>query len=242
MEQRSSRPVGTIITLACCVGCTIGVLAAFSAPGHHERTDALFRSLIDFFVGVWNTMPWPIVMLAGALVFPILGLLLSRWDRLTRNIPSGMFLYERVGLSMEERTGLRFIPSFLMMLYLLIAAFMQGADSTVSFDPPSYFPFGQEYGAGEWLNFIFMTLIVFSLFLIIAEGIVNAGPVGAIVHIPVILTANVYLTLLAVGIMFVCVALLGFIGKVIMAVMTLALWGAFAAITPRTEIRYIEKK
>lgn len=241
MEQKNSRPVGVILTLACCIAGTVGILAAFSVPGHHENTDALFKSLIDFFVGLWNTMPWGIVMLAGALVFPILGLLLSRWDRLTRKIPSGEFLYDRVGLSFERRAGLRFIPSFLMMLYLIIAAFMQGADSSVGFDPPGYFPFGQNYSAGEWLNFIFVTLVVFSLLLIIAEGVISAGPVGALLHISMILIANVYLTMLMVGIMFVCVSLLGFIGKVIMAVIAAVFCGALTAIKPKTEIRYIEK-
>ena len=109
----------------------------------------------------------------------------------------------------------------------IIAAFMQGADESMNFDPPGYFPFGQELSAGQWLNLVFVALTVFSLLL----------------HIPVILAANVYITALMAGIMFVCVTVFGFIGKIIISAIVLSCFGtaSAAAAKHRTEIRYIEK-
>lgn len=242
-EERSGR-AGLIITLIICAVGTIALMAFFSRPEHHEKTDELFRKLIAFFVSAWNTMPWGIVMLAGGLVVPLFGILvLPPFDRLTRRAPAGSFLYDNVGLHFESSIGLRFLPSLLMSLYLIIAAFMQGADANMSFDPPSYFPFGQEMGAGQWLNLIFMALTLFSLLLVCAEGIISAGPFGMIVHIPVILAANVYIVVLMAGIMFVCVTLLGFIGKLIVSAIALSCFSTVSAVTVkhRTEIRYIEK-
>lgn len=244
MEKQHSRMVGVIITLVCCAAGTIGMLAAFSLPNHHENTDALFKKLIDFFVGLWNTMPWGIVLLAGALIVPLLGLLaLPFLDRLTRRAPAGSFLYDNVGLSLENRPGLRFVPSFLTVIYFIIAAFLQGADSSVSFDPPGYFPFTQSYSAGEWLNFVFVTLTLFSLFLVIADGVISAGPWGLLIHIPVILAANVYLVVLMTAIMFVVVTLFGFVGKILMTAVALVFIGGVSAVTQRkkTEVRYIER-
>lgn len=245
MEKQHSRRVGTAITLACCAAATIAMLAVFSRPYHHEKTDALFKQLIDFFVELWNTMPWGIVILAGALIVPLLGLLaLPFWDILTRRAPAGSFLFDNVGLSFENRAGLRFVPSFLTIIYFIIAAFMKGADSSMSFDPPGYFPFTQSYSAGEWLNFVFVTLMLFSLFLVIAEGVISAGPWGMLIHIPVIIAANIYLIVLMTAIMFVAVTLFGFIGKIIMSAIALTFVGGISAVAQRNvpKVRYIERK
>lgn len=242
MKQDRTGRTGLIITLIICAAGTAAVLAFFSHPEHHEKTDELFRRLISFFVTAWNTMPWGIVILAGGLVVPLLGIIvLPHFDELTRCAPAGSLLYDNVGLCFETSPGLRFLPSLLTSLYLIIAAFMQGAEADMSFDPPSYFPFGQELSAGQWLNVIFMALTVFSLLLVCAEGVISAGPFGMILHIPVILAANVYIAVLVTGIMFVGVTLLGFVGKVIVSAIVLTCFGTAARRRTKTEIRYIEK-
>lgn len=243
MKQDKGR-TGLIITLIICAAGTAALLAFFSRSDHHEQTDELFKGLIAFFVAAWNTMPWGIVILAGGLAVPLIGILaLPPFDRLTRRAPAGSFLYDRVGLHFEYSAGLRFLPSLLMSLYLIIAAFMQGADESMNFDPPGYFPFGQELSAGQWLNLVFVALTVFSLLLVCAEGAISAGPLGMLLHIPVILAANVYITALMAGIMFVCVTVFGFIGKIIISAIVLSCFGtaSAAAARHRTEIRYIEK-
>ena len=222
-KQKRSSCAGIWITLLCCAVITAGLLILFSQRDFHQNTDNMFRELINFSVTAWNTMPWGIVILISALALPLIGALaLTPWDTLMRSAPGGRFLYDRIGLSFDGRPGLRFIPAFLTIVYLIVAGFMRNADSSVSFDPV-YNPFMQ-HSAGEWLNIIFVTLTVFSLLLITAEGIINAGPFGMLLHIPVIMTANVFLVLLTVAILFVGVNLLGILWQIIMAIILMPLF------------------
>lgn len=223
-KQEKTRKIGLAVTLGCCLIGTIVTLIIFSQPGFHENTDNLFRSLISYFVNLWNTAPWGIVILIGALAVPLLGLFaVDPLDRITRRIPSGGFLLDHVKLSFEIKPGLRFLPAFMVIIYFVIGSFMLGDGNIVDFDPDSYNPFAYQYSAGEWVNWCFMVLTVFALFLIIAEGIVNAGALGIIIHIPVVLAANIYLTVLMVGIMFAAVTILGFIGKLFMSALAVSL-------------------
>lgn len=235
------RRLALVITLVCCFICTVATLAVFSRPNHHSNIDAFFKGVLDFFTKAWNTGPWGFVILGGGVAIPLVSLLvIPRWDVLTRRAPGGSFLYDNVGLCFERRIGFRFIPAFLTILYLVIAAFMRRFDNSASFDPPSYFPFGQHYSGGEWLNLVFVTLTVFSIFLVIAEGVISSGPWGMIIHIPVILAANVCLVAAMTAIMFVVVTLLGFLGQLIMAFIALSALGGMN-IKTKTEYRYIEK-
>lgn len=88
-----------------------------------------------------------------------------------------------------------------------------------------------------------MVLAVFAVFLIVAEGIVNAGWLGMVIHIPLVLAANVYLVVLFVGIMFVAVTLLGFIGKLLAAIAVLPVVAAMCAVgRNRKEVVVIRKE
>lgn len=51
-----------------------------------------------------------------------------------------------------------------------------------------------------------------------------------VIHIPLVLAANVYLAVLFVGIMFVAVTLLGFIGKLLAAVAVLPFLAGMSAV------------
>lgn len=175
-KQDKARKTGLGIVLGCCLVGTVVMLILFSQPDFHENTDNVFRQIISFFVGLWNTMPWGIILLISSLVVPLLGLLaVSPLDRLTRRIPFCDLPLNHVKLSFEYTPGLRFLPAFVTMIYLVIGAFMQGADSGTDFDPDTYNPFAYQYSAGKWVNWCFMVLAVFARFLVIAEGIVNAG-------------------------------------------------------------------
>lgn len=241
-KQKSPYAVGTAVTLACCAVGTAAALVLFSQPGFHEQTDEFFRQAIDFFVKLWNTMPWGFVILGCALAVPLLGLLaLPYWDILTRRAPGGSFFYDRARPCLEINAGLRFLPAFLIIIYFVIAAFMQESDSGMSFDPASYIPFAESYAPGEILNFVFVTLTLFSLLLVISDGIISAGPWGMLLHIPVILAANVFLAVLMTGIMFVCVTLLGFIGKMLMTAIALGILIGAYVLSPRTNTIIIKK-
>lgn len=243
-KQEKVRKIGSMIVLGCCFIGTVVMLILFSQPGFHENTDNMFRQIISFFVELWYTMPWGIILLISGLVVPLVGLLAtSPLDRLTRRIPFCDLPLNYVRLSFEYHPGLRFLPAFVTIVYLVTGAFMQGADSGTDFDPDSYNPFAYQYSAGEWVNWCFMVLAVFAVFLIVAEGIVNAGWLGMVIHIPLVLAANVYLVVLFVGIMFVAVTLLGFIGKLLAAIAVLPVVAAMGAVgRNRKEVVVIRKE
>lgn len=208
-SSEKTRKIGLLITLAVCAVGTIIALIFFSQEGFHQRTDALFgwfaELLADFFNNGWGGF----VVLAGALVVPLVTLLLlPAIDVLTRLAPAGGFLLNHVKLNFENHSGVRFLPSFLVSIYFIIGSFMRNDDKMISFDPDNYNLFAG-HGAGERLNIIFMALTVFSLLLIIAEGIISAGPWGMIIHIPLVLAANVYFVALVTAIMAFIANILG---------------------------------
>lgn len=93
-KQEKTRKIGLAVTLGCCLIGTIVTLIIFSQPGFHENTDNLFRSLISYFVNLWNTAPWGIVILIGALAVPLLGLFaVDPLDRITRRIRQVVFCW-----------------------------------------------------------------------------------------------------------------------------------------------------
>ena len=244
MEEKQEQPhtAGTVIAMLCCAAGTAALLISFSRPDFHAQTDESFRRLIDWSVKLWNTMPWGFVILGCALSLPLLGLLaLPAWGRLTRKAPGGSFLYDRARPCFERTAGIRFLPSFLVVFYFIIAAFMQGADQSMSFDPPGYIPLSGDYSAGEILNVIFMALTVFSVLLIVADGVISAGPWGMLLHIPVILAGNVFLALLMTGIMFVSVTLLGFFGKILMMLIAGSIFVAGIKFSYIAQGKYIVK-
>lgn len=216
-----AQRIGTAITLLCCAVGTVVALILFSTPDFHENTDAFFKGLIDFLVEYFNTGWGGLLLIAGALAVPLLAILvLPLWDMLMTRIPLGDFLENHVGLCFDRHPGLRFLPAFITAIYFLIASFMGDAD----FNPESYNPFAQQYSAGEWVNFVYMVLVVFSLLLVIAESAVSAGFWGMLLHIPVILAANIYIAVIVAELMFVATALLGFIGQIVAVVVCLPIF------------------
>lgn len=187
------RRLALAVTIICCFLGTIGALMLFSRPDFHENADKFARSIITPVTEWLNTMPWALIVFFGAALVIVLGFIaLKPLDRLTRRIPSGEFLLEHVGLSFEGRKGiLRFLPGIVTTLYFAVGAFLRFLDPETDFNPESYNPLSQQYGLGEWANWLFMVLVVFTLLLVIAEGIVNGGPLGIIVHIPLIVLANI---------------------------------------------------
>ncbi len=187
------RKLALAVTIVLCILGTIGALMLFSQPNFHENADKFARSIITPVTGWLNTMPWALFVFFGAALVIVLGFIaLKPLDRLTRRIPSGEFLLDHVDLSFEGRKGiLRFLPGIVTTLYFAVGAYLRVLDPETDFDPESYNPLSQEYGLGEWANWLFMVLAVFTLLLVIAEGIVNGGPLGIVLHIPLIVLANI---------------------------------------------------
>lgn len=238
-EKANKRGVGLAVVLILCVIFTVVLFVIYSQPTFHSDIDALFNLCIDFFVEVWNTkLVWAILMLVGALVVPLIGIFaITPLDAVLSCIPSGSFLSERVKLCFDYTPGVRFLPGLVTILYFIVASIASGGKKA-DFDPDSYYPFSQQYCATEWINWVYMLLVTFSLMLVVAEAFVNAGFFGALVHIPIMIAANLYLILLALAIMFVAITILGFLGKLMMFVVV-----AFAsaiALKPQTEKRYVK--
>lgn len=225
VNLEKKRNIGLLITLTACLVGTIITLIAFSREEFHQQTDDWFKELGNQLVEYWNTGYGGILILVCGLIFPIAGVcLLPRLDRLTRRFPLGNVVYSNVKLSFENYPSLRFIPSFLVSTYFIIAAFMRNYDNAASFNPQNYSPFAQ-HTAGEWLNVIFMTLAIFSILLIVAEGISSAGIWGMILHIPVIILANILFTTLIVVIMFVFNILFGlFVSALLLSIVMPFIW------------------
>lgn len=213
LEKR--RRNGLFISLSVCVVSTVIVLILFSREGFHQQTDELFRLLIEQLTAFWNTGYGGIILLVCGLLVPLAELfLLPIIDSLTRRAPAGSFLSNNIKLNFELCGGLRFLPGFLVIIYFIIAGFMRNSDKSISFDPDSYSPF-VSHSAGEWLNICFMALTIFSLVLIIIEGIVAAGPWGMLIHLPLTLAANIYFVVLVCAIMFIASLLFGAVAAII---------------------------
>ena len=241
MQTEKTRNTGLFIVLLCCLVGTIIALIFFSAPNFHENIDILFQDAISWVDGMWNSgTAAPFILLGCGIAFPILGALaVTPLDSLLRCLPMGEFLTSRVKLGFDDAPGVRFLPAFLFIIYFIVGAFINGANSDADFNVENYNPFLQQYTAAEWVNWVFVVLAVFSLLLIIAEGVVNAGPIGVLIHLPIVIVANIYIVVLAVIILFVAVTLLGFIGKILAVALVLPFLGA--CVRPKTEIRYIPK-
>lgn len=211
VNTEKNRKIGLMITLALCALGTVITLVMFSREGFHQRADELFKWLVERLAEFFNNGYGGYIILAGALVVPLGTLfLLPAIDALARCAPAGSFLLDRVGLYFGNCCGIRFLPAFSVSVYFIIAGFMRSGDKTMDFDPESYNPFAP-HGAGEWLNIVFMALTIFALLVVIAEGVIAAGPWGMIIHIPLVLAANVYFVALVTAIMAVAANLFGII-------------------------------
>lgn len=217
-QSYGKRKLFCVITVLLCLMGTIGILILFSRPDHHKNIDAFFKRIIDYFHELSMT-PWILVPFAVALFFFILTIgFLSKIDKSTRCIPSGSFLYKRVGLSFENHIALRFLPAFITLGYFFCGGIMAFFEKGISFDPQSYFPLLVLNGEGEVLNFVYVILCSFSVCLVVADGIISSGPLGAILHIPTVIVANIFLILAGVAIAFVLITLVGVVFKVIISI------------------------
>ena len=224
------RKLGTVITVLVCLLGTICVLALFSRPAHHNETDSFFRMVLDFYNNKVNGTYWLLaVYVVGVLLLLVVVLgFLTRFDKFARRARGGSFLYDRVGLCFEGRMGLRFLPALVGVVYFVLAAVMRAQNEVMNFDPPTYFPIGQHYSAGQWLNFAFVTLEVFLILLVVADAFISAGPWGAIVHLAVILPLNVYAMVTVLGILYEVVQLVGFIVQLVFVLIAVVLYFGFS--------------
>lgn len=224
------RKFGTVMTVLACLFGTICVLALFSRPDHHSKTDAFFKKMIDLYHRVDGTL-WSLVLVAVGILLVVVSIrFLPQFDQFTRRAPGGSFLYDRVGLCFEERKGLRFLPALVGIVYFVLAALLRWHDEELSFDPPTYFPIGQHYSSGEWLNFVFVTLGVFLILLVVAEAIISAGPWGAIVHLAVILPLNIYALVTVLSVLYAVIQLVGFFVQLVFVLIAAFIYLRFSLI------------
>lgn len=220
-QSFGKRKLFCAITVLLCLIGTTSILILFSRPNYHKNIDAFFKGIIDYFLELSLT-PWILVPFVVALFFFILTIVfLSKIDKSARRMPSGSFLYKRVGLCFENHIALRFLPAFITMVYFICGGVMAFFEKEISFNPQSYFPIPILNGSGELLNFIYVTLCAFSLFLVAAEGIISSCPIGAVLHIPAVMVANIFLILAGVTIAFVFINLISALFQIAAAVLVI---------------------
>ena len=68
---------------------------------------------------------------------------------------------------------------------------------------------GEGYTGYQWFEQIITLLAIFSLLMIIADGVINAGIIGSLIHNPVMICSNVAAFAAAAFIMVLGVAIIG---------------------------------
>lgn len=226
-KQKRSSCAGIWITLLCCAAITAGIIAAFSSVELRQSALKIFTQAITGYSGLTQTMPWFIILPLGLIALVILGIaVLPGLDRLTRRVPGGDALYSRIGFSFERFPVLRFVPAFSAAMYYAVVLFQ----SLLSFKrieqeslSAQYEERLIEYGVTE---LIFAVIIVFSALAVIAEGIVNAGFPGMLLHIPLVAASNIAMAVFMISILN---ALVQSLIQLVLGVTVFIALGIFAA-------------
>ncbi len=125
--------------------------------------------------------------------------LLSALDGLLRRLPLGGLISGRVKMSLFDRVPIfRFLPLVALTLFLTVGA---------TFLQPQF------KRTAPWVSYLLFGFLVFSVLLLLIEAVINAGILGALIHIPLLIAGNAGLFVAFImAITGVVMAVAGFIG------------------------------
>ena len=157
----------------------------------------------------WSRAWWSkLLIIVGGLLLIFFGYAINYADDVLRCLPLGNSIKNRFDFRLfEAHPLLRFAPAALLAIFfaVTVVAELFGKPEGIT----EYSLSGEGYTGYQWFEQIITLLAIFSLLMIIADGVINAGIIGSLIHNPVMICSNVVAFAAAAFIMVLGVAIIG---------------------------------
>lgn len=197
--------IATVILVLVCAG-----LSLLSIPllNYYQGGAENVFGMIE---AAWGRAWWSkLLIIAGGLMLIFFGYAINYADNVLRYLPLGNSIKKHFDFQFfSSHPMLRFAPAALLAIFFAVTVVME------LFSKPegitAYSLSGEGYTGYQWFEQIITVLAIFSLLMIIADGIINAGIIGSLIHNPVIICSNIAAFAAAAFVLVLGVAIVGLI-------------------------------